>query len=82
METYPVDLEASQIVRWLIEEQRRGTLQLKVTATCSYAVEAFEKADLEQIGEEVGDLYQSKDELTRRDSHQRFCVIHEAPAGH
>jgi len=56
METYPVDLEASQIVRWLIEEQRRGTLQLKVTATCSYAVEAFEKADLEQIGEEVEDL--------------------------
>ena len=56
METYPVDLEASQIVRWLIEEQRRGTLQLKVTATCSYAVEAFEKADLEQIGEEGEDL--------------------------
>src|SRR6516162_4547907 len=25
-------------------------------------------------------LYQSKDELTRRDSHQRFCVIHEGPA--
>ena len=28
METYSVNLEASQIVRWLIEEQRRGTLQL------------------------------------------------------
>jgi len=27
-------------------------------------------------------LDQSKDELTRRDSHQRFCVIHEVPAGH
>ncbi len=53
METYPVDLEASQIVRWLIDEERRGTLQLRVTATRSYAVEALEKADLDQIGEEV-----------------------------
>ena len=56
MESYPVDLEASQIVRWLIEEQRRGTLQLNVTATRSYVVEAFEKADLNQIGEDVADL--------------------------
>ena len=56
METYPVDLEASQIVRWLIEEERRGTLQLRVAATRSYAVEALEKADLDQIGEEVEDL--------------------------
>ena len=56
METYPVDLEASQIVRWLIDEERRGTLQLRVTATRSYAVEALEKADLDQIGEEVEDL--------------------------
>ena len=56
METYPVDLEASQIVRWLIDEEQRGTLQLRVTATRSYAVEALEKADLDQIGEEVEDL--------------------------
>ena len=56
METYPVDLEASQIVRWLIEEQRRGTLQLNVMATRSYVVEALEKADLDQIGEEGEDL--------------------------
>ncbi len=56
METYPVDLEASQIVRWLIEEQRRGTLQLNVTAARSYVVEAFEMADLNQIGEDVADL--------------------------
>ena len=56
METYPVDLEASQIVRWLIEEQRRGTLQLNVAATRSYVVEALEKADLDQIGEDGEDL--------------------------
>ena len=56
METYPVDLEASQILRWLIEEQRRGTLQLTVTATRSYVVEAFERADLAQMGEDAADL--------------------------
>jgi hypothetical protein len=50
METYPVDLEASQIVRL------RGTLQLNVTATHSYVVEALEKADLDQIGEEGEEL--------------------------
>ena len=52
MESYPVDLEASQIVRWLIEEQRRGALP----AARSYVVEAFERADLDQIGEDVADL--------------------------
>ena len=56
METYPVDLEASQIVRWLIDEQRRGTLQFNVTATRSYVVEAFERADLDQMGEDAADL--------------------------
>ncbi len=56
METYPIDLDASQIVRWIIEEQRRGTLQLTVTATRSYVVEPFERADLNQIGEDVADL--------------------------
>jgi len=56
VETYPVDLEASQIVRWLIEEQRRGALQLNVAATRSYVVEAFERADLAQIGDDLADL--------------------------
>ncbi len=56
METYPIDLEASQIVRWLIDEQRRGTLELDVAATRSYVVEEFERADLNQIGEDVADL--------------------------
>ncbi len=56
METYPVDLEASQIVRWLMEEQSRGTLQLNVTATRSFVVEAFEKADFDQMGEDAADL--------------------------
>ena len=56
VETYPIDLEASQIVRWLIDEQRRGTLQVNVAATRSYVVEAFERADLAQMGEDAADL--------------------------
>ncbi len=56
METYPIDLDASQIVRWLIDEQRRGALELDVAATRSYVVEEFERADLNQIGEDVADL--------------------------
>lgn len=51
METYPVDLEASQIVRWLIEEKRRGKLDLNVAATRSYVAEDFEEADLSQFSD-------------------------------
>ncbi len=47
-------LRLRHIVRWL--EQRRGTLQLNVATTRSYVVEALEKADLDQIGEEGEDL--------------------------
>ena len=56
METYPVDLEASQIVRWLIEERRHGTLQFDISATRAYVVEDFERADLQQIGDDREDL--------------------------
>lgn len=44
-------------MRWLIEEKRRGVLNLTVTATRSYIVEDFEKADLRQISDaDVMDL--------------------------
>ncbi len=56
METYPIDLEARQIVQWLIEEQRRGTLQLHVFATRSYVGEALGEDELRRLGEEEGDL--------------------------
>jgi len=56
MRTYPVDLEARQIVRWLIEEQRRGTLHLNIAATRSYVVEALEDAELQQLGEDAEDI--------------------------
>ncbi|MGO9171340.1 MAG: hypothetical protein ACLP7P_05170 [Rhodomicrobium sp.] len=56
METYPVDLEARQIVRWLVEEQRRGTLQLNALATRSYVVEGLEEQESQRLGEEDEDL--------------------------
>lgn len=55
METYPMDLDAQQIVRWLIEEQRRGTLGLNAVATRSYAVE-LANSQLERLGEDAEDL--------------------------
>jgi hypothetical protein len=66
---------------WLPSIEHNGTLcvrrmdYLKICGTIS-------KHGFARLGDVVGKLYQSKDELTRRDSHQRFCVIHEAPAGH
>ena len=56
METYPVDLEAGQIVHWLIEEQRRGSLKLDVAATRSYAAEALDGAEAERLGEEAEEV--------------------------
>ena len=56
METFPVDLEASQIVRWLLEEERSGTLQLNVLATRSYVLEALEAGESDQIGEDEEDI--------------------------
>ena len=54
METYPVDLEARQIVRWLMEEQRRGTLHLHIAATRSYVVEVSADSLSQRLGEETG----------------------------
>lgn len=36
METYPLDIPAEQIVRWLIEEERAGRHDIRITATRSY----------------------------------------------
>ena len=56
METYPVDLEAPQIVRWLIEEQRRGTLGLNAVATRSYVSEDLDNSESQQLSEDAEDL--------------------------
>jgi hypothetical protein len=52
MGTYPVDLDVRQIVRWLIDEQRRGTLDLNVFASRSYMVEAVAQDESQRLGEE------------------------------
>lgn len=52
METYPLDIDANQAVRWLLEEQRRGTLRLNVLATRSYVLEELKQAESQSLGEE------------------------------
>ncbi len=56
METYPVDLDARQIVLWLIEEKRRGTLGLKTVATRSYVPEEVTNFGSQRLNEDAGDL--------------------------
>jgi hypothetical protein len=41
METYPVDVEVEQVVRWLIDEQRSGKHELEVVASRSYLLESI-----------------------------------------
>ncbi len=45
MEPYTVDVEAKQIVRWLMDEERRHTFDLLVTATRSYQSDSLENED-------------------------------------
>lgn len=52
MEIYPVDLDARQVVHWLIAEQQQGTLHLNVFASRSYEVEPVGRGELQQFGEE------------------------------
>ncbi len=56
METYPVDLDARQIVLWLLEEKRRGTLGLKTIATRSYIPEGVTNLGSQNVSEDAGDL--------------------------
>lgn len=51
VEQVPVDLEAKQIVRWLLEEQRAGAFDLLVTATRSYERTELSASEAGQIGE-------------------------------
>ncbi len=51
VEQVPVDLEAKQIVRWLVEEQRAGAFDLLVTATRSYERTELSASEAGSIGE-------------------------------
>lgn len=50
MKPFPVDVEAKQIVRWLIEEQRRPRFDLLVTATRSYERNALGAGEDSRLG--------------------------------
>lgn len=51
MELYPVDVEAKQIVRWLMDEKRRDALGLLVTATRSYQGNPLGPSEDSRLGE-------------------------------
>ena len=58
METYPIDIDAAQIVRWLIDERRSGASHLNVFATRSYVVEALSESERQRLDTgEGGDLH-------------------------
>jgi hypothetical protein len=56
MKTYPVDLDARQIVLWLIEEKRRGVLGFRPVATRSYVSEEVTDSGSQRLNEDAGDL--------------------------
>ena len=51
MEPYPVDVEAKQIVRWLMDEARRPAFDLLVTATRAYHRSALGAGEDSRLGE-------------------------------
>jgi hypothetical protein len=52
METYSLDIDAGQIVRWLLNQQRAGSLRLDILATRSYVVEALTERESQSFGDE------------------------------
>lgn len=57
MESYPVDLDPAQIVRWLLAEQTAGSLRLQLNARRSTEVrEILEQQELHLGDEERDDL--------------------------
>ncbi len=55
MEPFPVDVEAKQIVRWLLEEERIAAFDLLVNATRSYEREELTPGEEGQVGEAEGE---------------------------
>ena len=52
MPTYPVDIAAEQVVRWLLEEQRSGYLPVEVRATRQYVIEPLDRPEDVGLGNE------------------------------
>jgi hypothetical protein len=62
VEAYPVDLEAEQIVRWLLDEERLHAFDLLVRATRSYQRSALEPDEDGRLGDaEREDLGESSE---------------------
>ena len=51
MEPYPVDLEAEQLVHWLLDEERRHAHDLLVRATRSFQPSALGAGEEERLGD-------------------------------
>jgi hypothetical protein len=51
VEPYQVDVEAKQIVRWLMDEERRRAFDLLVNATRSYEREELEAGEEGKLGD-------------------------------
>jgi hypothetical protein len=54
MESFSLDIEPQQVVRWLQEEQRAGRLPVQVRATRDYAAQAIDPP-IEDIGGDATD---------------------------
>lgn len=52
METYSLDIDAEQVVRWLMDEQRTGSLRLEGLATRAYVVETLTEREAQGFGDE------------------------------
>jgi hypothetical protein len=50
--TYPVDIAAEQVVRWLLDEQRSGYLPVEVRATRQYVIEPLDRPEDVEVDRE------------------------------
>ncbi len=55
MEPYPVDVEAEQVVHWLLDEERLRAFDLLVRTTRSYQREELEAREEASLGEAEGE---------------------------
>jgi len=52
METYPLDIAAEQVVRWLVDETRMGRRSLQIRATRAYADDEIPNPQDHGLGQE------------------------------
>lgn len=52
MDTYPLDIAAKQIVRWLMDEERGGNRELQISASRTYLCEEIPTPQERGLGDE------------------------------